>query len=273
MEARINDTTIWYDTLGAGPPLLLLHGGPGLDHTEFRPWLDPLADQFKLIFVDERGTGRSARVDPATATTDQMVEDIESLRQQLGLDQIALLGFSFGGFLAQAYAIKYSRNLSHLLLIDTAPSNEFAVESDRLVSEWASPEIKAALDNEPNLTSDAEFLETFKIEMPVYFKQWGEREQQIGAAMTRDLLPGFEVMTWWFNNELPRYDLRSQLGAIDVPALVVVGRADRITPPVQAEEIARHIRGARLELFENSGHMTIAEEQERFIALVREFVG
>jgi len=272
MEANVNGTTIWYDTLGSGPPLMLLHGGPGLDHTEFRPWLDPLADQFTLIFVDERGTGRSARVAPQTATTANMVEDIEALRQYLGLPKIALLGFSFGGFLALAYAVKYGHHLTHLLLIDTAPSNAFAAESDRLVREFASPEIKAALDNEPNIKSDAEFKQTLEIEMPIYFKQWGERERDMAAIMNRDLITGFAVMTWWFNNEMPHYDLRPQLSTITVPTLVVAGRHDRITPPGQAEVMAQSIPNAQLHIFEDSGHMTIMEEQDRFLSLVRTFL-
>ncbi len=272
MEANVNGTTIWYDTLGSGPPLLLLHGGPGLDHTEFRPWLDPLADQFTLIFVDERGTGRSARVAPHTATTANMVEDIESLRQHLGLGKIALLGFSFGGFLALAYAVKYGHHLSHLLLIDTAPSNEFAAESDALVRAFASPEIKAALDNEPNITSDEEFKQTLEIEMPIYFKEWGEREREMAAIMNRNLITGFAVMTWWFNNEMPQYDLRSQLSTVTVPTLVVVGRHDRITPLGQAEVMAHGIPNAQFHIFENSGHMTIMEEQDRFLGLVRTFL-
>ncbi|MBA3945003.1 MAG: alpha/beta fold hydrolase [Herpetosiphonaceae bacterium] len=273
MLAHVNNTQLWYDTLGSGPPLMLLHGGPGLDHTEFRPWVEPLADHFTLIFVDERGTGRSERVAPETATTANMVEDIEALRQHLGYDRLALLGFSFGGFLALSYAAKYQAHLSHLLLVDTAPSNAFIPESEELVRAFASPDIKEALDNEGSITSDEEFRRVMEIEGPVYYKAWTSREQAMSARMNRDMIFGFEVSTWWGNNEMAQYDMRPFLPQITVPTLVVVGRYDRITPVSQAEVMAQAIPGARLEIFEDSGHMTISEEQDRFNALVQEFLG
>ncbi len=272
MLAHVNNTDLWYDTWGSGPPLMLLHGGPGLDHTEFRPWVDSLSDYFTLIFVDERGTGRSERVAPETATTANMVEDIEQLRQHLGYDRLALLGFSFGGFLALSYAAKYQAHLSHLLLVDTAPSNAFISESEEMVRAFASPEIKAALDNEGSIASDADFRRVMEIEGPVYYKDWTPREQAMSARMNRDMIFGFEVSTWWGNNEMSQYDMRPFLPKINVPTLVVVGRHDRITPVSQAEAMAQAIPGARLEIFEDSGHMTISEEQGRFNDLVREFL-
>lgn len=149
MIATVNNTQIWYETLGSGPPLVLLHGGPGLDHTEFRPWLDPLATHFTLVFVDERGTGRSARVDPSTATTENMVADIEALRQHLGYEQIALLGFSFGGFLALAYAAQYQQHLSHLLLVSTAPSHAFGPSQRRSSRRLRRPKLRPPLRAKP----------------------------------------------------------------------------------------------------------------------------
>lgn len=94
----------------------------------------------------------------------------------------------------------------------------------------------------------------------------------MSAQMSRDAIFGFEVMTWWTEHELPRFDVRPALPGITVPALIVTGRHDRITPPSQAETMAALLPNARLEIFEDSGHMTICEEQPRFLALVREFL-
>src|SRR5438132_6301405 len=118
-----NGLMIYYKTLGKGEPLLMLHGGPGASHDYFLPYLLPLARHNRLIFVDERGSGRSQKLeDPAGYTIENMVEDVEAVRQALGLGKISLLGHSYGGALAQAYALKYQKNLSHLILGSTFAS-------------------------------------------------------------------------------------------------------------------------------------------------------
>ena len=114
---------IYYVTFGNGPPLVVLHGGPGASHDYFLPWLLPLARTHRLIFIDERGSGRSQRLqDTSLYTVEGDVEDIEAVRVALHLGKISLLGHSCGGVLAQAYALKYQQNLSHLILNSTFAS-------------------------------------------------------------------------------------------------------------------------------------------------------
>src|SRR5947208_14705439 len=88
------------EELGRGFPLIVLHGGPGLDHTMFRPYLDPLGDDFRLLYVDERGQGRSDRVDPAALSLEVFARDVDRLAEALGLEAFALLGHSFGAIIA-----------------------------------------------------------------------------------------------------------------------------------------------------------------------------
>ena len=115
-----NGVMIYYKMLGRGEPLLILHGGPGASHDYFLPYLLPLARHHKLIFIDERGSGKSQKLEDLPAyTVENMVEDVEAVRQGLGLGKISLLGHSYGGALAQAYALKYQGNLSHLILAST----------------------------------------------------------------------------------------------------------------------------------------------------------
>ncbi|HTD17211.1 MAG TPA: alpha/beta fold hydrolase [Chthoniobacterales bacterium] len=104
---------IYYVEMGHGSPLLVVHGGPGASHDYFLPWLLPLARTNRLVFIDERGCGRSERVeDVHQYTVENMVEDVEAVRTALGLGKISLLGHSYGGELAQAYALKYQRILA-----------------------------------------------------------------------------------------------------------------------------------------------------------------
>ncbi|MGA9182170.1 MAG: alpha/beta fold hydrolase, partial [Candidatus Acidiferrales bacterium] len=114
---------IYYMTVGRGAPLVIVHGGPGASHDYFLPYLLPLARHNRLIFIDERGSGRSQKLDdPSGYTVENMVEDVEAVRQGLVLGKISLLGHSYGGVLAQAYALKYQNNLTHLILCSTFPS-------------------------------------------------------------------------------------------------------------------------------------------------------
>ena len=125
IEGFIDDggVRIYYKTLGKGVPLLLLHGGPGADHTDFLPALKPLARRCQLVLIDERGSGRSERLsDPKCYTLDWMVKDIECVRQHLRLRQLLVLGHSFGGILAQAYAVRYPKRVLGLILAGTGSS-------------------------------------------------------------------------------------------------------------------------------------------------------
>src|SRR5438046_10547054 len=87
---------MFVEEVGSGFPLIVLHGGPGLDHTMFRPWLDPLGDELRLLYVDERGQGRSERVDPATLSLEVFARDVDLLAEPLELHGFALLGRSCG---------------------------------------------------------------------------------------------------------------------------------------------------------------------------------
>ena len=132
MKARIRGTEIYFDVDGAGlvpdgermvqrPTLFLLHGGPGGDHVGFKSTVARLVDVAQLVYVDHRGSGRSAASDPSTYTLDENIDDVDALRDYLGLDSICLLGSSYGGMVAQGYAIRYPDRVSNLVLCATAP--------------------------------------------------------------------------------------------------------------------------------------------------------
>src|ERR1700757_3873384 len=130
---------IYYKIFGRGKPLVVVHGGPGASHDYFLPYLWPLARTNRLVFIDERGSGETEKLEePKGYTVQNMVEDLEAVRRALGLGRISLLGHSYGGVLAQAYAFKYQSNLTHLILGSTFPSTKELNE--------ALARMKAALD-------------------------------------------------------------------------------------------------------------------------------
>ena len=125
MRAKIRDTEIYFDIEGAGlvpdgermrekPPAFIIHGGPGGDHSGFKPGFSPLAERMQLVYFDHRGQGRSARGNPESYTLDQNVEDMEALRVHLGCGPIVSVGTSYGGMVAMAHAARYPDSVSHL---------------------------------------------------------------------------------------------------------------------------------------------------------------
>src|SRR5262245_56401526 len=119
--AHLNDTDLFYTTVGAGLPCLVMHGGLGFDHTYLHPWLDPLGDTLQLIYYDHRGNGRSGRPPKETMTHAQFAADAAALASYLGHEKVAVLGHSYGGFIGLEVALRHPDRLSHLVLVDTAP--------------------------------------------------------------------------------------------------------------------------------------------------------
>jgi proline iminopeptidase len=139
---------IYYKMMGEGTPLVVLHGGPGASHDYFLPHLVPLARSHRLVFIDERGSGKSQKLeDPHGYTVENMVEDTEAVRQALKLGRIALLGHSCGGVLAQAYALKYQRNLTHLLLCSTFHSTSRMNDVFRRMLDEMDPELRRRIQS------------------------------------------------------------------------------------------------------------------------------
>ncbi len=107
-------------TIGTGRPLLIVHGGPGLDHSYLRPWLDPLAKQRQLIFVDLRASGQSPSCLAEDFKLDNIVADLEALRTRLGIERWSLLGHSAGGFVVQHYARNNPDRIDSIVLASTS---------------------------------------------------------------------------------------------------------------------------------------------------------
>ncbi len=142
-----NGVMIYYTMMGRGEPLLILHGGPGASHDYFLPYLLPLARHHKVIFIDERGSGKSQKLEDVSAyTIENMVEDVEAVRQGLGLGKIDLLGHSYGGALAQAYALKYQGKLRHLILASTWSSSAALESGFCEMKQNMAPELRERID-------------------------------------------------------------------------------------------------------------------------------
>ena len=151
--------------------MIVLHGGPGLDHSSFRPYLDPLGDEFRLLYVDERGQGRSERVDPATLSLDVFARDVDLLADALELERFALLGHSFGAIITTKHAIEIGTADAYVISGGGDSSAALAADVDaslEAMGEAGAP-IKASWEQEKTVATEDELKELLRVQMPFHF--------------------------------------------------------------------------------------------------------
>lgn len=282
MRARIRDTEIFFDIEGAAlvpdgsrmverPTAFLLHGGPGGDHSGFKPAFSPLAERMQLVYVDHRGQGRSARGPRETYTLDNNVDDLEALRQHLGLDNVVVIGVSYGGMVALTYASRYPDSVSHLVAVVTSPSYRFLDRAKQIVAERGTEEQKQMTDIlwAGAFESDEQLLHYYSVLGPLYSLKFDPAK----AAESRSRgIRSVDAINEGFGGFLRTYDVTGELHKITAPTLVIAGRHDWICPVDQSEEIARLIPHADLRIFENSSHSVAADEHDALMDLIKGFV-
>ncbi len=284
MRAAVRGTEIYFDVEGAGlvaegaamrerPVAFVLHGGPGGDHTGFKPGMSPLAAHMQLVYIDHRGHGRSADGDPALYTLDENVADLEALRLHLGLGSVVVIGTSYGGMVAMAYAARYPASVSKLVLIVTAADGGFRARAKRLIEEHGTPDQQrvCALLWEGRFETAEQMQDYYAVMGPLYSKAYDPAQ----AAPTRSrasYTPTAINNAFKPDGFLARMDLRPELGRITAPTLILAGRHDWICPPDYSEELHRLIAGSKLHVFENSSHSIRADEPEALNAMIADFV-
>jgi proline-specific peptidase len=270
----------WYRDLGPedATPLVCLHGGPGSTHHYFRP-LEQLAEEGRRVVVyDQLGCGSSDRPeDPSLWTVDLFVDELRNLREVLELDRIHLLGTSWGSMLALEYALTQPPGLLSLMLNSPPTSAKtWAAEAARLRDELPDEHRLAIARHEPSgdvehpeyVAAEAEFWRRHicLIDPPPDFVERGRAER--GKEVYKVL---WGISEWNPNGRLENWDVRDRLSEIKVPTLITSGRFDECTPKL-AEDAQRRIPGAERVLFEQSSHMAIVEEPERFRSVLNEFL-
>jgi proline iminopeptidase len=275
VEATVNSARLYFELYGQEglPAVVVLHGGPGLgDCRDHIRDLGELQDEYRMLFYDARGSGRSD--DKPPYTHEQWVADLDELTRQVGMDRFALVGHSYGGIVAQEYAVRHQDRLTHLILADTAPSTVENEESIRRALAAGLPGIEEGWLRklfEGRTDSDDEMRRMWELLLPLYFD--GPFDPSLPKEMAERTYFHHQTHNYAFSVNNPSYDVRPLLGGIRVPTLVICGGNDWITPLAKSEEIAARIPDSRLEVFESSGHMPAVEENEKFVSLVRSFLG
>ena len=273
---QINGTELYVKRIGSGEPIVVVHGGPMLEHGYLLPHLRPLADHYELIFYDQRLSGRSApQVDSASVRIATFVDDIEEIRLSLALERIHLVGHSWGGLLAMHYALKYQENLQSLVLLNSmSASSEIWQEEERLLAQrftaadsverQAIRETDAFANQEPEaiaqllrLSFRLQFHDTSMAnELQLYVPEdYSDRSMQFGYMMV----------------DLMDFDLHDDLTAVTVPTLILYGSAEPATE-LSGAMLREGTPNSEWVVIENAGHFPFIEQPAAFTDAVRRFL-
>ena len=279
MLIDLNGVRLYFDIEGAGlvpdgermrqrPTVILLHGGPGFDHSAFKPAMGKLAEIAQVIYLDHRGMGRSDHSSPEHWNLEQWAEDIESFIDKLGLERVYLLGQSFGGYVAMKLAARNHNKFEGIILSST-PSPSYNVEAalegfERLGGAPAKAKAKAFFDNPCPATWLPYSLEV----MPLY------NTRPRDPLSDKRSIVNQQVLFHFFANERRELDFADQIKNADCPFLVVGGQEDPIAPPQDARFIMSCLtpQQSKLVLIDNAGHGAYRDQPEIYFEVLEAFI-
>jgi proline iminopeptidase len=278
---------IWIESEGSTdrPALLLLAGGPASSHLTFHPYFSELADTYRVLYLDYRGRGRSEHAGSLTdITLERDVSDVEAVRTALGLDQLSIYGFSYGGMVAQAYALAFPERVRRLILANTVHSAEMWQKNHENINrELANqyPEVWErilALRGQGIRSTDPRIQALYAVHSRLvrfYNPDMADRLLSEPGARNAALYPVFvgDDVEFFIGGEVARLpDFRPRLRELRMPVLILAGRYDRALYPAYQYEFTRYAPQAEFVWMERSGTFAHIEEPDAVFALVRRFL-
>lgn len=277
---KVEEGRLYYNEVGQGVPIIVLHGGPGLDQGYLRPQLLQLASHHRLIFYDQRGSGNSleTKIDEKHINIHQFVKDLEDLRKVLGLDKFILMGHSWGGLLAMQYAIDYQDHLIGLILLNSAPADfkgqkafldEFGLRTKNI-----HHDIRPFFSYEDfKELNAAQISDLYRKLFSVYFYNPEDVKCLSLNFNVASAQSGFKVMgemakTSWIQ---PHINLIPNLKALKIPTFILHGGED-IVPVWTAKEIKDAIPQSEIVILEHCGHFPYIEQPSQFFSKMNEFL-
>ncbi len=259
-RVRVRGIEMAYDDRGQGPAVVLLHGFP-FNRSMWREQAEALADAYRVITPDLRGMGETTGGEDASATMDEMAHDVAALMDKLGIERAAVGGLSMGGYVTLAFYRRHRLRARALILADTRPGAD-TDEARKTREEQARKILEegttAIADDFLKKVLTAETL----AERPSVAARVREMILKTPARGAAAALRGMAV----------RHDQTSFLEDVLVPALILVGSDDQLTPPKEAEVMRREIRGSRLQVIENASHLSNVERPAEFNRALKTFL-
>jgi proline iminopeptidase len=239
-----------------------------MDHSMFRPYLDPLGDDFRIVYVDERGQGRSDRVDPQTLTLEVFARDVDLIAEALGLEQFALLGHSFGAIIATYHATEIGTAAAYVVSGGGDTSEALMADVERSFDAMGDlrEAIAASWEAEKTVETEEQFRELWRTQMPFHFH--GEPPAGYGD----DTLGTPDVLRHFANVGYGDFDYRPKLADVHKPTLLIVGEHDRTTTPRAARVLHEGIGNSELVVVPDAGHMSFVEQPGAYLEAVRRFL-
>jgi proline iminopeptidase len=270
----IRNVSLNVEEIGGGYPLVLMHGGPGLDHWSLKQFTR-CSDQFTLVFYDHRCNGRSTGATLTSFTWENLTADADALRERLGFERWAVLGHSFGGHVALEYALRYPDRVSHLVLLDTAADAHWARENAARITNRRGYGRATANVVRRFFTGQIEprqFTPAVMRFMTAYM--YRPNPVSLARLMFAERRTKMRPKTtiWAHRHLLPGWSAMDRLAQIRVPTLVMAGRDDFIFPPECQVELSSGIPGARLEIIERAGHNPQDEQPDEVMRILRDFI-
>ena len=262
------------ERLGAGnrPVSFILPGGPGVDHTGYLDYAT-LQHVTDLVFHDPRGCGKSDLGERSSYNMNNNIDDVDAIRQQLGLDKINVIGKSYGSMCALGYALRYPQHVNKLVLASGAPSFRFIEIAKKNLLRQGSPEQIAICEKlwKGDFKNRDELLTFFELTRPLYSVKARttpptQSLHRKCEQFSRDVLnEGFSQSFW-------RFDYESVLNTILSPTLILAGRQDWINDVKLAEMMVARIPHSELRVFENASHAMEVDAGDAFFQTIAEFI-
>ena len=278
---EINGTKLWVEVEGSGETLLLIPGGPGDAHY-FHPYFSTLSNTCKVICFDAFGRGKSDRAkNPKEYSFDRDVEDIEGLRKALGIETMNLLGHSYGGMVAQAYALKYPGRVKRLILANTLFSAEmWQANNDNCNYEIRNqyPEIWDSLMiiRSQGYHSKDKIHYTLYGEVPagIFYYYNASKADSVIHNNNPEVYYGIagDDCDFLIGGDITNIDFRTELKNLNMPMLILAGRFDRVALPRFSIQFKQYAPKAEFVWFEKSGHLPFIEEPDKFFKVLGDFL-
>jgi len=282
--ANVNGIRLWYETEGHGEPLVLVAGGPGDPHTVFHLFFSRLADRQQIVYFDEFGVGKSDRAKSSREYSFASdVANLEGLRKTLGLAKMNLLGQSYGGMVAQAYALKYPQSVERLILVDSFYSAQMWQANDdnsnrEIQNQYPEAWAKLQKLRATGLRSSAPEHQAIYDSIPLglfYFYDASKTALLPGDPSNNDVYYAIagDDADFTIGGDIASLDFRADLRKLTMPILVIAGRYDRISLPQFALKYKTYAPQASFVMMEKSGHFPYIEEPQKMLSVLRDFLG
>lgn len=284
---EVNGAKLWTVSFGQGEPLFFIAGGPGGAHPGLRSF-DSLSTTHTLVYFDGFGRGKSdTALDVREYTLERDIEDLEGLRKAMGFGKISVLGHSYGGVVAQGYAIKYPENVSHLVIANSFHSFLMWQANDDNCNHEIKTNYPEVWDTLMIVRSQG-YVSSDPIHQEIYGRVpygflYSYNPDNFKPRANRKPYPNrFNPKLYYqmvgkdgdfiVGNDIGNFDFRTQLKDLKMPILIVAGRYDRVAVPAEMIKYKQYCPQGRYVMFENSGHNPQVEEPAKLFALLREFL-